>query len=764
MKLGRSTPSQKPKEQNKTVNSSNSNTGSYADALMSSGNKNAVSPAITKSQNIAGAKNDVPIENFPKVSQPGLLKANNSGSYADALMGGGNKNAGSPGATKSQNFAGAKNDVPIDNIPKGSRADLFKNDNSGLISAEAAALLRPIEGNIQRTVLVAEYSSTGGGHTKRLLLPIADAAKEGGALKAGDTVVMLMPPRAELDHQGNNVREAHKYMGAGGIFEKLGLNVVTVQSDKTVTGMYKEGGASDNLGMLRSFVYAPRRDASAIRSSLNPNANANTNDETVKGYSAKDALKAILSVANREHVKVIGDMAPYLQKAAAAEKIETRVEIGNHQGLFVGAARDFLNEPTESREGKDLAYLAKASSATLYTKLALIDYDDKFNVLPDLPKTLEALKINEETTMFTAREVAVKHLLDTAERVNWKDGIKSGVIVGGDIKKSEDVSGITYIYVNEYTKDLVAHINKQIDTEQNNSALSKEQKPYSSTLFAVCGGGAFNKGKLETSDIKADNILHVAYAANANGVTSAGFGTTSEFNYLKSAGFQGKFLVAPVENQHEQEANAANLVKKFDGIVSSASGIEKLKEGLDAAVKAGIGSLTGQENMSQIILASRNVNTNSGHAADLLKGGNPTEKSLDVNDKMQKYIIEHSAKQARRMYKLFVPALDAIIFQDDKQELSSLNVKVRVTSKVEPTTLKLTEVIDLMKNPSDTRNVGSLEKLLQIKIDNVNVEAEIKKFGKQLEAFTKITDINERKETAIKFITELAEKNIALGW
>lgn len=615
-------------------------------------------------------------------------------------------------------------------------------------------------------MLVAEYSSTGGGHTKRMLEPIRLAVGEGKALKRGDTIVLLMPPRSKHDSTGSKTREAHDYLKTGGYFDLLGLNVVIVQSDKTITGLYKPGGASDNVAMLRDLVYKPRRDNAKIRSSMKENAK--TAITLIQGYSAKNILEEVKEAVGAEFEKkimVLGDMAPFLQKAAADSGIEKRVEIGNHQGLFVGAARDYLDTTGKQSNGsagtiwksarteKNLAFVAKASSAGLPTQLALIDYNTEMNVLQDLAKTLTALGITETTTMKVARETVVTELLASALDVDWngKTPQRAGIIKGGNIKTAADVKGMVYLYVNDYTESLVAHINAEI---------KKGTPGYADTLFAVCAGGAFKKEKENGEAPKISNLLHAMYAATANGVTSAGFGTTSEFNFLRVNGSESQFVVAPVENQHEQEANGADLVAISKGSAVNARGMGEMRNQLDQLVRNGVTAKPPSGDMEGIVKAVQSTKTNAGHAADLLGGGDARHTADAAVKAMILYEQDSAAKQARRMYKLLVPALDAIIYAEN----SHVNVRVRVTSKVDKTEFAMSKVIKMMTEANEPAGSSDLTGLLGLEITNKRVKEQLVDFADDLRGLMAISSLGLRKAKALELLTHMANYAIALGW
>ena len=612
-------------------------------------------------------------------------------------------------------------------------------------------------------VLVLEYSSTGGGHTARSLDPILRAA-ENGTLKGGDhgdsIVIVLAPPRWPSDVTGSQINTLHNYVDK---FRDKGLKVILKQSDKTITGIYKPGGASDNVAMLRDFVYKPQRDKSQIPLSTNRIPEGVAEVAKGRGESAKDILDGVIAAlgdAAQDKIVVLGDMAPFLQKAAKAAGIQKSVEIGNHQGLLIGAARESLGD-------KDLSYLLKASSSGLSKQLALVEYSEDLNVVHDLKSCMQALGITASTSKKEARSKVLTHLFDYAKQDS--DAIaKTGGIMLAEGLKPEGVKAMVYLYVNEYTAGAVSHIRHNIKDAEPGSA-------YAQTLFAICARQAIDLPE-DNSAPDAKNILQLMYAANADGVTNAGFGTTSEFHYLAKNGSEASFVVAPVENQHEQEANAALLEAAFPNdqdsanrLVMSARGAADMHARIDALVAHSVARAANpdylQGDMSQLAAAAANAKTGAGHAASLLASLDVADanemraNAMSAIDAMANYTDTDAPKQRRRAYKLLVPALDAIISE-------RTTFDIRPTTKVDARSLNVQDAITLMRKGAEAGDGGApeLNELLQIEMTNDSIKSLLSEASNLLETLMALPEGHVRSQAALEALTDLANHKLALGW
>ena len=629
--------------------------------------------------------------------------------------------------------------------------------------------------NDANRVLLMEYSSTGGGHTARSLDPVllaASASNRHRALHEGDCVVVMAPPRWESDKDGGKVNTLHDKAEA---LRELGLHVIIKQADKSVTGLYQKNGDSDNVRMLQDFVYKPQRDPAKTPLSTERIKAGGTHDApfaTGAGASAKELLDAVvlaIGTGGMHKVAVLGDMAPFLQKAAArlGNEIKGSVEIGNHQGLFTGEARQQLGD-------KDLAYLHKASGSGHAEKLALVEYSSDVNVVRDLAPTLGQLGISAKTSKLEAREKVLAHLLAEGVRLDLAPGVtaRPGILVNTDAKQPNDVKAMVYLYLNEYTQGAVDHIRKQ---------MREKPETYGRSLFAVCGKGAF---KYDMGEGKASNILQVMYAANADGVTNAGFGTTSEFFYMahKPQDYAGKFVAFPVVNQHEQQANAAQLGAAMPEKVTNATGpAQMMYEAIDQLVadrsQYPRAHLAG--NMEKLLKGSSLETSGAQHAAGLLaalyasdeargkaetEGRNATAARTD----MARYDTEHAAKECRRIYKLYVPALDAIAQRQG-------NCTIRATTKVAAQHKSVEEIAGLLQGIADPAKRHEAQKLMAIDFNNEHARQLAVDLGNKLHSILALDAIqqlsfggaqeaNTAARAAERELKELAENRVALGW
>jgi hypothetical protein len=624
-------------------------------------------------------------------------------------------------------------------------------------------------------VVVLEYSSTGGGHTARSLDPLLMAASDQNpqrTLHKNDCVVVFAPPRWESDKDGGKVNTLHQKADE---LRKAGVNVLIKQSDKSVTGLYQHNGDSDNVRMLQDFVYKPQRDAAKTPLSterITPER-ANKPFATGAGAPAKHLLKAVelaIGEGGLHKIAVLGDMAPFLQKAAAHLHGEFKgsVEIGNHQGLFVGDARDQLGD-------KDLAYLHKASGGGHADKLALVEYSEKVNVVRDLAPTMAQLNIDGHTSKLQARNAVLHHLLDEGVRIETEPGVKArpGILVGDRIHKPDDVKAMVYLYLNEYTQGTVDHIRQQ---------MKDQPETYGHGLFAVCGKDAF---KPEMSRDKPSNILQVMYAANADGVTNAGFGTTSEFAYMAHhpRDYAGKFIAFPVVNQHEQQANAAQLAAAMPGKVTNATGpATTMHAAIDGLVaeRAAHPRRHLDGDMKRLLDGAQSPVSGPQHAAGLIarlyeadeqdgvlahEQESPTAEKAKLA--MSGYDQGNLAKQSRRIYKLYVPALDAIV--NGRPDCT-----IRATTKVEAQQTQVADVARLLRGIAEPGIQQEAQQLMGIRFDHPDARKLAVRLGETLSKIVVAQDMSrdlllggddaKARALAAAELKDLAENKVALGW
>jgi hypothetical protein len=179
------------------------------------------------------------------------------------------------------------------------------------------------------------------------------------------------------------------------------------------------------------------------------------------------------------------------------------------------------------------------------------------------------------------------------------------------------------------------------------------------------------------------NALHVMYAGVADGVTAGGFGTTSEMHYMMSNGNPSQFLVMPVEDQHEQEANAAMLQALLPGKIRVARDPGSLRQQIDALVAGSTrtAGLHDKGTMGPLIAAAQSTRSNVDHIVDVMADKDKmTPREKDVLASLHAYASSTDSKAMRRLTEVIVPALAAII--DEKPD-----VEIQATSKVAPSTL-----------------------------------------------------------------------------
>ncbi len=538
-------------------------------------------------------------------------------------------------------------------------------------------------------IWVFEYSSTGGGHTARGLEPMVRATQTAGAQQHADpddhaeqslevavtavrrnvinrdeVIAINLPPKWKHD-KGNAKRTLDHYIKQ---LEDAGVKVMLTQGDKTITGLYQESGASNNAAMLQDFVDKPKRFNAGP-----PMAMSIPKEERVPAFSAKDIMAQMVQVVGPENagkINVLSDMGVYTPKAAlqAGVPADNVTEIGNHQALM---QHEFKVGPqggahADPEQPKSKAFLAKASGGSTAQRLALIEYSTENNTVTPLPKTFSALGITPETSIQAARIRAAQEVLDKGRMIGLApdDEVRAGVIT--NLKKGEHdkVETAVYLYLNEYTAGAAQHIKQRI----------RENHPdYRNSMFVLCGAGA----------VSGANAMHVMYAGVADGITAGGFGTTSEMHYMMSNGNPSRFLVMPVENQHEQQANAAMLQALLPGRIQVARGPDSLRQQIDALVAGSTrtAGLHDKGTMGPLVAAAQSTRSNVDHIVDVMADkNNMTPREKDVLATLHAYATPADSKAMRRLTKLIVPALAAII--DEKPDL-----QIQATSKVPPSTL-----------------------------------------------------------------------------
>jgi hypothetical protein len=448
-----------------------------------------------------------------------------SESEVDAMRNRGSVSQG-PKLPESVSFAGVDEQGAVQFTPK-----------------QLAAMQEAAQGDGQ--VWMSSYSSTGGGHTERLLGPVADA------VKPGDVVVLYLPLPWESD-TGGAAGTLKKYLGE---LHDKGAVTIIAQSDRTITGLYdKPTGKSDNPRILDNFVNS-LNPPKAIDKDILDNRNVPT--------FAADALvgKVVEAVGDKNKIKVVSDMGINLTNAAEKAGIPFRLEIGNHQGNLIVPS---LNAQGD-RRWDGFLQLATAGSQTA---IGSVSYSNKINPLPTMKATLDSADFNASMTPAAAQQLAIKTLYEKGVRLPLNEAGENdtpGVLMAPGAKLS-DLDSVVALYVNAYTPQVVRHIKEQ---------LNRGNSDYQNTLFLVAGRKAMRNPDTDP------NALHLAYV-HGDMLMNAGYGTTSEADYLKQvAGHQGQFVIMPVQRQHEQEQNAVVMKERLGDDVQIAEDPDQLIRTLD---------------------------------------------------------------------------------------------------------------------------------------------------------------------------------------
>jgi hypothetical protein len=495
-----------------------------------------------------------------------------------------------------------------------------------------------------KRVFALGWSSMGAGHTKRSMDPLLDATKtlssrrDGNVIQKGDVILMIKPPHWEND-AGNEKRQLDTFRKA---YEDAGARVIEVQQDRAVLGFYKDDGPSDNWRILENF---PRMDG---RDPLNnwTIAYGSLDGQVVEAFHATGIMKqAVAAAGDKSKFTVFTDMDPYTAKGAVRAGVPRGqiIEQSNHVGLMA---------PGVDFGGRSDAFLVFANGNGYPGKTALVGFDANINSLSRLTETFEALKINPETPKREMRQQVTKLVLEEGKRLPLEPdqpvGTEGGILVAPRAT-ADNVDRMVYLYLNKYTGPLGEHIKSKLRENGDN--------PYKHTLFIVAG-----------KPIAGHNAMNLAHLASADGVIAGGMGTTTEAHQLLSNGYQGKMIVMPVEHQHEQEANAHQLLPAAlpsnlpVGTLTTARDNADLRRQLDDLLKnrATItNSLTGD--LQNLWFMARNIRGVTAKPVALLDGADMTDAETDLHVTNAARARNPDTLAIQRMVNAVQPALDAAI-------------------------------------------------------------------------------------------------------
>lgn len=431
-------------------------------------------------------------------------------------------------------------------------------------------------------VLVVGYSPTGGGHTARTL-NIIHQGLEDGHLKEGDCIVFHAPEVWE----GQRRPEVTKLITA---LKDKGVNIVVARADKSVYGyLNKKTGGSDDRKILKKLSMFPKRgdehrvrdikesklvtEGTELPEDVNGFIYGSSDSGAAKIISAKDLMRSLVSTVGAEKkdkLFLLTDMDPYLQKAAIQEGVPPNncLDQQNH-GVLLGALPD-----EEGLSHRDMlaeeAFLGKVLAGS-GGNIAHIGLGDRNTLKAVDTLATERMGIKADTPVEVVKSQVVDILRAHGNEYGHSGGRTDGVIWPPGLKEGGDVEQIVYVYAHQKTPGIAEHIKAKLGIDPAGEA----DPNYAKKVFLFCGGKAVKEGY---------NAMHLAYLAEADGVTTAGAGTTGEFAYLNKAGNQSRLLILPIEGHNEQARNAEKIATSFAEHVTVAATTDGIGAGLDELV------------------------------------------------------------------------------------------------------------------------------------------------------------------------------------
>ena len=425
--------------------------------------------------------------------------------------------------------------------------------------------------------------------------------------------------------------------------------------------------------------------------------------ETGRGFKHKDIVQQVVNTAGQDNIaqiKVFEDMDPYLGKAATNAGIPRDQIVGQSNHVLLLDAQEYLG-------GKSDAFLVKANGNGHNGHMATIDYDASVNKTASLGETLDKLGVTPDHRAVDVRRDMVATLMQHGNKIYPDDPnpvTKSGGVIVSRDATEESIDRGVYLYLNSYTGPIADHIKERLNPESDTPP--EMRAAYEKAMFVVCGGGTF-PGEFNRDPNTVSNAMHIAQAANFEGVTSAGFGTSSEMHYLiENNAYQGNFIVMPVEEQHEQEANAnellpAALSPENAGRVTTANNIQQLRDQMDDLVMNRATTthslFLDNTHMGGMLDATHRPGAIADKAANLLQGTGDGMSALDARllDQNNRRAGDIDKKEARQLNKVMIPVLQALV---DGQP----NATIRLSTKVPEVTVNVADFVNGMNNP-DTR-------------------------------------------------------------
>jgi len=532
--------------------------------------------------------------------------------------------------------------------------------HGGLVSNEYSVRLTPavggvlsnkekILGAIRKTsesseakILIVGYSPTGGGHTNRTL-DIVRMAVERGSIPQNSTVILHLPPK------WLNTNRPESLTALSTLLLKNGISVIAAESDKPVYGYLLEstGGSNDSKILermasypLRNHEHPPEILASKGRNVTNilecELLSPSGEFSELPVISAKNLMLTLSSQVGESSLKnqvfILTDMDPALQKAAHMVPGNHRLDQQNHAIML-------NHNDEESNLTPKNAFLAKVLSGA-GEKISHISLGDK-NTLHSLSKMAKQLGITGGTKKTDAKNIVFREIFEKAEsltvvsqRINASVRGKTpfvGIVKSDAVRAPEDVNSLIYVYAHKKTNLIAQRVVQAI----------KDGSPeYAGKLFLFCGNGA----------VGPYNSLHLAYIADAHGITTAGAGTTGEFSYLhKRTDSNSRLLVLPIEGHNEQEANA-DFLSSDDSTKDFTVRLSKdmdLSENIDRFVSGCKKQVPDSMSMNDFIGAVEDKDSYVKQGHDILFGSVPGFESIERKEQL---MHESTLLKATRAY------------------------------------------------------------------------------------------------------------------
>lgn len=588
-------------------------------------------------------------------------------------------------------------------------------------------------------VLIVGYSPTGGGHTARTL-NIVDEALTRGSLSAGSQVFFHVPPHWE---------GTPRPVLLGKLADKLvsqGVDVRLVESDKPVYGYLDEKtGCSNDPEILKRISLQPLRNKEKIGKNsflekyfpqkkpvhINDLRSYTPGDnlDNLPSISASRLIESIINVKGKDNVWVLSDMDPGLQKAALKQNIcqERRVDQQNHAILL---HRDDHN----SNLAMANSVLAKVLDAR-GAKISHIEPGGK-NTLIDAWRTSKSLNIDEHSTLNDRKTIINKIIFSAAHFANENPhNITHGCVFKGQgINHPDDIKKVVYVYAHKKTKIIAEHVLKQLENKHPD---------YNHVAFIFCGKDA----------LPGYNAMHLAYLVDADGITTAGAGTSGEFAYLHREGnAKSGLLILPIENHNEQEAIANLLQHDFADYILRLGKGEKLEDGkkIDELVRHRYAMSADESKASdQLIKAISASDSYVEQAHDILFGKAGMDKTtIKLQSIQQEMYNNQDMKATRRYLKLY---FQLTTYLTAKEIVFPVEIYFKENESPAITFHNSREISDLFNNKSTLMNLIQIS--TEDKIEQLPLFSQVKKIMTENISSLSIDTVNSLNEMFGHYMT-----------